>query len=242
MPLSVREDSRKGKVLLAIAGAAAVAAVFAWMLGNPMAGPGDNQMAAGPSQESAAASRLSFSSLASAGSPVRGDPSAPVTIVEFADFQCPTCGRYTRDTAPQIIEQYVATGKASIVYKHFPIRGPDSVAASMASQCAGDQGKFWEFHDLLFSNQEAENSGWASAGNMKRFATELGLERQEFDSCLDSEKYMAFVEADFAFAREIGATGTPTFVIVKSDGSEPEGILGAQPLGSFKAVLDRKIG
>ena len=187
-------------------------------------------------------SRLSFSSLTNGGSPFRGDRSAPITIVEFADFQCPNCGRFARNTAPQIVEEYIATGKVNMVYKHFPIRGPDSVAASMAAQCAGDQGKFWEFHDFLFNNQEAENSGWARAENMKTFASELGLDRDVFDQCLDSEKYKSHVETDFAFARNIGATGTPTFVIVKSDGSEPERILGAQPVSSFKTVLDKKIG
>jgi protein-disulfide isomerase len=187
-------------------------------------------------------SRLSFASLTSSGSPVRGDSSAPVTIVEFADFQCPNCGRFARSTAPQIVEEYVATGKVNMVYKHFPIRGPDSFAASMAAQCAGDQGKFWEFHDLLFNNQEAENSGWAKAENMKAFASELDLDRGAFDVCLDTEKYKEHVESDFDFARSVGATGTPTFVIVKSDGSEPEGILGAQPFSSFKAVLDKKVG
>lgn len=187
-------------------------------------------------------SRLSFSSLTDGGSPVRGDSSASITIVEFADFQCPNCGRFARNTEPQIVKEYIATGKVNMVYKHFPIRGPDSVAASMAAQCAGDQGKFWEFHDLLFNNQEAENSGWAKAENMKTFASELDLDREAFDPCLDSEKYKSFVETDFAFARSVGATATPTFVIVRSDGSEPEGILGAQPFSSFKAVLDKKIG
>ncbi|HXV47097.1 MAG TPA: thioredoxin domain-containing protein [Nitrososphaera sp.] len=177
--------------------------------------------------------KLSFSSLTIGGSPVRGDPSAPVTIVEFSNFQFPNCGRFARNTAPQIVEEYIETGKANMVCKHFPIRGPDSMAASLASQCTNEQGKFWEFHDLLFNSQEAEGSGWTSPANMKEFASELGL---------DSERYSSFVENDFAFAREIGATGTPTFVGVKSDGSEPEGILGAPPFSSFKAVLDKKIG
>ncbi|MGI0012468.1 MAG: DsbA family protein, partial [Nitrososphaera sp.] len=112
---------------------------------------------------------------------------------------------------------------------------------SMAAQCAGDQGKFWEFHDILYERQQAENSGWASAENMKEFASELDLERTEFDFCLDGKKYESFVENDFAFAREIGVSGTPSFVIVRSDGSDPEGIIGAQPYSSFKAVLDEKL-
>lgn len=225
------------------AGVAALAAVIAGVMAA-----NNSDIAVQPASEkannegAAVDNRLSFASLTRDGSPVRGDPSAQVTLVEFSDFQCPNCGRFARNTAPQIVEEYIETGKVNMVYKHFPIRGPDSMSASLASQCASDQDKFWEFHDLLFNNQESEGSGWASAENMKEFASELGLDREEFDSCLDSEKYKSFVENDFAFAREIGATGTPTFVVVRSDGSEPEGILGAQPLSSFKAVLDKKIG
>ena len=228
---------KRTSVIVVILGIAIVA-IIAGILVNSSGSNG----AATQQAESNVDSRLSFSSLTNGGSPVRGDSSAPITIVEFADFQCPNCGRFARNTEPQIVEEYIATGKVNMVYKHFPIRGPDSVAASMAAQCAGDQGKFWEFHDLLFNNQEAENSGWAKAENMKTFASELDLDREAFDPCLDSEKYKSFVEADFAFARSVGATATPTFVIVKSDGSEPEGILGAQPFSSFKAVLDKKLG
>lgn len=190
---------------------------------------------------SASGGKLALSNLISAGSPLRGDPSAPVTIVEFGDFQCPNCARFARNTEPQLEKEYFDTGRANMVFKHVPIRGPDSVTASIAAQCAGDQGKFWEFHDLLYENQQAENSGWADAGNMKEFASELRLDRTEFDSCLDNKNYKTFVENDFAFAREIGVSGTPSFVIVKSDGSEPEGILGAQPFSSFKAVLEKQL-
>jgi protein-disulfide isomerase len=227
---------KRTSLIVVILGIAIVAIIAGILVNSSSNGAATKQ------PESNGDSRLSFSSLTNGGSPVRGDSSAPITIVEFADFQCPNCGRFTRNTAPQIVEEYIATGKVNMVYKHFPIQGPDSVAASMAAQCAGDQGKFWEFHDLLFNNQEAENSGWAKAENMKTFASELDLDREAFDPCLDSEKYKLLVETDFAFARSVGATGTPTFVIVKSDGSEPEGILGAQPFSSFKAVLDKKIG
>jgi protein-disulfide isomerase len=231
------------KISIAAGVAIAVAIVTGIVVSNSGINNVNTETAQQQTNESSAeVNKLSFSSLTSGGSPVRGDPSAPVTIVEFSDFQCPNCGRFARNTAPQIIEEYIETGKVNMVYKHFPIRGPDSMAASLASQCAGDQGRFWEFHDLMFKNQEAEDSGWASAENMKKFASELGLDREAFDTCLDSEKYRSFVEDDFVFAREIGATGTPTFIVVKSDGSEPEGILGAQPFSSFKAVLDKKIG
>lgn len=90
-----------------------------------------------------------------------------------------------------------------------------SLAFTLQLEALRNQGKFWEFHDLLFNSQEAENSGWAKAENMKIFASKLNLDRDAFDVCLDSEKYKSFVETDFAFARNVGVTGTPTFVIVK---------------------------
>lgn len=230
---------KRSMAVLVVIGAsiAAIATVAGIILTS---GAGSNIVSQQP--ENQVDTRLSYASLTNGGSPARGESSAPITLIEFADFQCPNCGRFARSTAPQIVESYVETGKVNMVYKHFPIRGPDSITASLASQCAADQGRFWEFHDLLFNNQKAEGSGWASAENMRGFASELGLDREEFDSCLDSQKYKELVEADLAFGREIGVSGTPTFVIVNSDGSEPEGILGAQPLSSFTAVLDKKIG
>jgi protein-disulfide isomerase len=205
---------------------------------------GANSKLANTQSTSTAASgnKLALSSLLSDGSPLRGDPNAPITLVEFGDFQCPNCARFATNTEPQLEKEYFDTGKVNMVFKHVPIYGPDSLTAAMAAQCAADQGKFWQFHDLLYNNRKAENSGWASAENMKKFASELGLDRTKFDSCLDSGKYKSLVENDFAFAREMGVSGTPSFIIVKHDGSEPEGILGAQPLGSFKAVLDKKLG
>ncbi len=185
--------------------------------------------------------KLAFSSLVELGSPVRGDPTAPITLVEFGDFQCPNCARFAKDVEPQLEQEYFATGKVKMVFKHLPIRGPDSVTASIASQCAGDQGKFWEYYDILYASQRAENSGWANMDNLKGFASQLNLNQNEFDSCLDGEKYRLLVDEDFALAREVGVTGTPSFVIVGTDGSNPEGILGAQPYSSFKAVLDNRI-
>jgi protein-disulfide isomerase len=208
---------------------------------NEVGKAGNGSNIADTQDNSVSGSKLALSSLTSAGSPLRGDPTAPVTIVEFGDFQCPNCARFARNTEPQLEKEYFDTGRANMVFKHVPIRGPDSITASIAAQCAGDQGKFWEFYDLLYENQQAENSGWASAASMKEFASEIGLDRTEFDSCLDNKNYETFVENDFAFAREIGVSGTPSFVIVKSDGSEPEVILGAQPFSSFKAVLEKKL-
>lgn len=93
-----------------------------------------------------------------AGAPVLGDPDAELTIVDFSDFQCTSCRRFATQTEPQIVNDYIEQGKVSIVFKHFPVFGPDSLTAAMASMCAHEQGKFWELHDNLYAKQGSENS------------------------------------------------------------------------------------
>ncbi len=145
--------------------------------------------------------------------PVRGDPTAPVTIVEYGDFQCPSCGAFSRSIEPQIVEQYVKAGKAKIVFKHFPWIGPESKRAAEAASCAGEQGRFWEYHDLLYANQRGENSGFLSTDRLKRFASDLTLDRDAFDRCLDGGAYRAAVQADFDEVLRLGLSATPSFVV-----------------------------
>ena len=179
-----------------------------------------------------------FSNLITPDTPVKGDPSAPITLIEFGDFQCPNCGRFARDTSPQIEASYVESGQVQMAFKHFPVVGPDSKPAAMASQCANDQGMFWEFHDELYYNQGHENSGWASKDNLKQIALNIGLDKQSFDSCLDSNKYQSLVETDLNLARQLKFTGTPSFLILKNDGSQPQALTGAQPFATFEKIFD----
>jgi len=183
-------------------------------------------------------STLSFSNLITSNTPLKGDPSAPITLIEFGDFQCPNCGRFARDTSPQIESTYVESGKVSIAFKHFTVVGPDSISAAMASQCANDQGMFWEFHDELYNNQGHENSGWASKDNLKQVASNMGLDKQSFDSCLDSNKYQSLVENDLSLAKQIKFTGTPSFLVLKNDGSKPQALTGAYPYETFQKIFD----
>ena len=113
---------------------------------------------------------LAISSLLKAGSPIIGNQSAPITIVEFGDFQCKFCGRFATQTEPLLNSTYIQTGKVNLVFRHFVTHGPDSFNAALASQCANDQGKFWKFYETLYNNQGEENSGWASIENLKKFA------------------------------------------------------------------------
>ena len=186
---------------------------------------------------------LSLLSLISQGSSYQGSRSAPVTVVDFGDLQCHLCARYVKNTEPMINKTYIQGGKVALVFKHLPNRGFDSMPAALAAQCAQDQGKFWQFHNLLYEKQGPIDSGWANKDNLKRFASQIsGLEMHKFDSCFDGQKYKSFVESDIALAHSLGFTETPSFIVAKSDGSSPEKIEGPQPFPAFKAVIDKELG
>lgn len=164
--------------------------------------------------------------------PILGNPSAPVTMVEFSDFQCPFCKRMWATTLPQIKEKYVKTGKVKFVYRDFPISSIHEHAqkAAEAAQCAHEQGKFWEYHDMLFENQSA-----LGVANFKKWARELGLDGASFDQCLESDKYKAEVEKDLADGTLLGVQGTPgTFV-------NGELIVGAVPYEEFEKTIEAKL-
>src|ERR687890_1405347 len=186
---------------------------------------------------------LSLSTLINQDSPYLGDPSAPITIIDFSDFQCYLCARYVKATEPLINQTYIQSGKVALVFKHLPNRGFDSMGASLAAQCANDQGKFWQFHQLLYKNQKPIDSGWVSNDNLKELASQIsGLNIQQFEECLNSEKYKGFVESDLALASSLGFQDTPSFIIVNSkDGSNPQVLKGAHPFPSFKSIIDKKL-
>lgn len=167
--------------------------------------------------------------------PSRGSASAPVTIVEYADFQCPSCGAFFRSVEPRLVREYVETGKARLVFKNFAWIGEESRRAAEAAACAGAQGRFWEYHDVLYANQRGENSGTFNADALKRFASQLGLDRAAFDACVDGRAYRGAVERDLAEVRSLGLTGTPTFVI----GSQR--IVGAQDFSVFARAIERSL-
>jgi protein-disulfide isomerase len=149
---------------------------------------------------------------------VEGDPSAPVRIIVFEDFQCPFCKAFTDNVAPQLVEDFVDTGVASIEFRHLAFLGSESVAAAEAAECALDQGRFWDYHDLLFLRQGRENAGGFSTGHLKDFARELqvefaDLDVDEFDNCLDSGRKRPIVEGMKAAAGSRGIHSTPSFLI-----------------------------
>lgn len=163
--------------------------------------------------------------------PVKGDPDAQVTIIEFSDFECPFCKRFYDNTLSQLEEEYIETGKAKLVYRDFPLSiHPDAQKAAEAAECAEDQGMFWEYHDMLFENQQALDTA-----SLKSYANTLGLDTAEFDSCLDSGKHAQEVKDDFNDGRAAGVSGTPTFFI------NGQKIVGAQPIDAFRQIIDAEL-
>ena len=174
------------------------------------------------------------------GSPILGDPSAPITIVEFGDYQCHQCYNWFHNTKPAIFQDYVETGKANFVFVDLAFLGRDSPKAAQASYCAEDQEMYWEYHDILYISQESRiDSGWANSERLKAFAFSLGLDMELFESCLDSGKYSKRVQYNSQQARDHGVRGTPGFFIVGPDGQQQIG--GAQPYSVFKQILDAMV-
>jgi protein-disulfide isomerase len=176
--------------------------------------------------------------------PMRGDPNAPITIVELSDFQCPFCARFHVQTLPSLLEEYIDTGKVNLVYRDFPIQSihPNALPAAVAAECANEQGQYWEYHDTLFEKQ----SGWSRLDStaviamFSQYAADLDLEQQQFDSCLETGKYLEEVQGDLSDGRDYDITGTPGFFI----GNDQIGFVklnGAQPFDSFQRVIDAQL-
>ena len=180
---------------------------------------------------------ISLSVLMENASPLLGDPSAPITIIEFGDYQCFFCNKFFHETENQILENYIKTGKAKMLFKDFTIIGQDSVTAAHSSHCAGEQGKFWEYHDTLYNNWTGENNGWASPENQIKFANELGLDIESFTECTSSGRYMEMIQTSAEDAKTVGFTGTPGFIIVGANNKMAK-IPGAQPYDVFAKILD----
>jgi protein-disulfide isomerase len=163
---------------------------------------------------------------------VEGDANAPVTVIEFADFQCPFCGRFSRDTLPTIRTEYIETGKVRWVFRHMPLRRIHECAetAARASECAHDQGMFDEFHDRLFQTQSTQNPPCNAA--VKQHAAVLGLDADAFAACLDGGGKAARVQRDVDNGTALGITATPAFFI------NGRLVLGALSVAEMSAELD----
>ena len=176
--------------------------------------------------------------------PVIGNPNAPITIIEFSDFQCPFCARFHVQTLPLLLEEYIEQGKVKLVFRDFPIQSihPNALPAAVAAECANEQGQFKAMHDMLFDNQNqwSKQETDIALSIFTQYATEIQLDQNTFDSCLTSGKYIEEIRNDLEDGRSYDVTGTPGFFIGNDDIGYVE-LKGAQPFESFKKVIDAQL-
>jgi protein-disulfide isomerase len=173
--------------------------------------------------------------------PVKGDRGAKLTLVEFLDYQCPYCGKFSRETMPQIEKDYIETGKVRYVVVNLPLDAMHKSAfkAAEAAACAGEQGKFWEMQERLFNNQQIIDQ-WQT------HAEAIGLDGGKFQECLDSGRQAAKVRSDIAEAHSAGVTGTPSFFLAYTDPKSTTvktltELVGSQAYASFKTAIDKQL-
>ncbi len=165
----------------------------------------------------------------------KGSPNAPVVVEEWFDFQCPACRFYYLTRQPEFDKQFVDTGKVRFVTHFFPFLGPESYLAAQAASAAAAQGYYWAYENILFQNQGAENSGAFNVENLKRFAAELGLNQQEFDTALDQGTYQASVLAQKDQGTALGVNATPTFFV---DGQKVQGV---PSLDAWQQIINQEL-
>lgn len=201
-----------------------------------LVGSGSNPLTTGSPQDQLAAAEADLPADVGGRDVILGNSNAPVTLIEYGDFQCPFCAKFHSEVSPGLREEYIKTGKVRMVFRNFQFLGPESVAAAEAAECAKDQENFWAFHDAIY-NEELRD-GRENNGNLKKdlflkFAEGLGLNVKNFTECVDAGRYSKQVAQDRDAAAAAGVNSTPiTFI-------NSEMIRGALPYDSFKAVIDR---
>jgi len=182
-----------------------------------------------------------------------GDPNAPIQIVEFADFQCPFCERFHKETEPLLRQYYIDTGKVQYTFRSMGNFVSDNIArgkgttpttesqdAALAAYCAGDQNKFWEMHAYLFANALGEDAGSYTDKRLAAIAKKVGLNMDQFNSCYSSGKFRDRVQQDFQDGQAANVTGTPGFIITYTVNGETktDRIDGAEPFSTFQQKLE----
>lgn len=228
-------DTRKIPVLpIVIALGAAVALMLAVASGG--SGAGDESPATVTSSENAGSSQLTELARRKADDPMAlGDVDAPVVMIEYSEFQCPFCGKYSRETAPKLVEKYVDQGLLRIEFRDFPYLGDESDLAARAARAAAEQDSFWPFHERLFAEQPPPNSGRLDRERLSGIAKDLGLDTDRFLKDMDSDEVAAAIERDRDEGMAIGVTGTPAFLI------NDRVLMGALPTEDFVETIDAAI-
>ena len=238
----IKERPERRRLLLctiALAVAAAAVAILASELFHDRGG--DLPIASGETPVSASA-HLCASGQVPVDGHKCGPDSAPVKIIEMSDYQCPWCKRFVDTTEKDVEEQYVAKGLVQIEFHNFAVTGGDqpkevneATLAAEAAECANDQGRYWEYHYKLYAEQQGENEGAFRPERLKQFAAELGLDQEEFDTCLDSHRHIDLIEREREEATSLGARGTPTLVI---NGQMVPGYL---PFDRFQPLIEEAL-
>ena len=186
--------------------------------------------------DNTSSNELTIEKLSENGSPIMGDPNAPITILEWGDYQCTFCFKFHQNTLSIINEEFVKTGKVKIIFKDFPLNGPDSKLAAEASYCAHDQDKYWEYHDQLYKNWAGERTGWITREALSKFAESINLDIVKFNKCLNENKYENKINSMYEFGNEIGIDATPSFLVFNNE--KIIKIRGNQPLEVFLKTFD----
>ncbi len=226
-----------GLAALTITGAAPAGDTGSGNNALPTPDPGQGNLAPTPSKTMAELASSNYAAKL-------GKDDAPIVLVEYSDGQCPFCRRFALQTFPDIVQNYVNTGKVQVVYKHFPLSfHPMAPTFAEAMSCAGDEGKFWEMKKAVFDKQQAADPSGGTvstitADDVKAWAKELGLNEASFNSCLDSKKFDAEIQANQTEGTQMGVRGTPSFILGKR-AEKGQLIVGAQPTASFTAAIDQ---
>ena len=181
-----------------------------------------------------------FSSFTDNSSPILGDRNAPLTLIEFGDYQCTFCNKFFHETVESILTNYVETGKVKILFKDFIVVGQDSMHAANAAHCANDQQMFWQYHSILYNNWAGEGTGWVSSEQLNKFAGTLGLDMDKFSNCVSELKWKKLVNASHDDGVALGVTATPTFFVIDQNKNVMK-ITGAQQYDVFKEVFDSSL-
>ena len=179
---------------------------------------------------------LTNAKLIEGGSPIMGNSNAPITVLEWGDYQCTFCYKFHQNTLDVINEDFIKTGKLKLIFKDFPLNGPDSFLAAEASYCAQDQKKYWQYHDELYKNWGGERTGWITRESLDEFGNAVNLNLDDFNTCLDEHKYQAKVILLYEFGKEVGIDATPSFLVFNDE--KIIKIRGNQPLEVFLKTFD----
>ena len=234
----VRSTNRIHLPSLAIGAGIAVACIFCGVLMVNMINSETTPVLAETPQKQTEITKIqSLSVFTDNASPILGNPNAPITMVEFGDYQCTFCSKFFHETENSIITNYIKTGKVKILFKDYIILGQDSINAANAAHCANDQKLFWEYHSMLYNNWAGEDTGWADLAHLHEFANTLGLDMDVFSTCMSDLKWNELVNLSSIDGQKLGVTGTPTFFVIDQNNDVIK-IVGAQHYDVFKQIFD----